>query len=126
MKAKECPRYEACGAPVCPLNFPERFDWFPSDEICKNKNYSNLDWIKNQKKIAKKAKDPDKYFNFRMLNQNCRITKGIIGLDPEKDEDLQLKKWLTLHPAQKKMSLAQRKIVAERFRRYRQLKKKIT
>jgi len=126
MKAEECPRYEACGAPMCPLNFPEKSIWCLGDGICKNRDYSNLDWIKNQKKIAKKTKDESKYFNFRMLNQNCRITKGIIGLDPEKDEGAQLKKWLALHPVQKKMSLAQRKIITERFRRYRQLKKKIT
>lgn len=124
MEAKDCPRYETCSALICPLNFHKEYIWYPGDEICKNKDYSNLDWIKNQKKIAKKTKDGSKYFNFQMLNRNCRVTKGIIGLDPEKEEGLQLKKWLALHPTQKKMSLAQRKAVAERFRKYRQLKKK--
>lgn len=124
MEAKECPRFEACGATICPLNSPEKSIWYPSDGICKNWDYSNLDWIKNQKKIAKKAKDGSKYFNFQMLNRNCRITKGIIGLDPEKDEGFQLKKWFTLHPTLKKMSLAQRKAVGERLRKYHQLKGK--
>lgn len=124
MEAKDCPKFDICSAILCPLNFPERYTWYPSDEICKNRDYFNLDWIKNQKKIAKKAKDESKYFTFQMLNRNCRITKGIIGLDQEKDEGFQLKKWLTLHPAQKKMSLAQRKAVGERLRKYRRTKKK--
>jgi len=127
MLKENCPRFETCGASLCPLNnLKDESAWYPDEEVCKNSAYSKLRFIQNQKKIAKRAKDPDKYFNFRMLNQNCRITKGIIGLDPEKDEGPQLKKWLTLHPAHKKMSLAQRKIIAERFRKYRQLKKKIT
>lgn len=126
MEARECPRYETCSATLCPLNFPEKSFWYPCDEICKNRDYSNLDWIKNQKKIAKKAKDGSKYFNLQMLNRNCRITKGITGLDPEEDEGPQLKKWLTLHPPKKEMSLAQKKIVVERFRKYRRSKKKIT
>jgi len=125
MLKEDCPKYEACSATICPLDNPgEGSIWYPDDEICKNKDYFDLDWIKNQKKIAKKAKDDSKYFNFQMLNRNCRITKGIVGLEPEKDEGPQLKKWLGLHPAQKKMSLAQRKAVAERFRKYRQLKEK--
>ncbi len=124
MEAKECPRYETCSALICPLNFHKEYIWFPDDEICRNPDYSKLRFIRNQKKIAKKAKDKSKYFNFQMLNRNCRITKGITGLDPEKDERLQLKKWLTLHPPLKKMSLAQKKAVVERFRKYRQLKEK--
>jgi len=127
MTSQECRKSDECSAPICPLeDHPEKYIWFPDDEICKNSAYSKLRFIQNQKKIVKKTRDPDKYFNFRMLNQNCRITKGIVGLDPEKDEGTQLKKWLALHPAQKKMSLVQRKIIAERFRKYRQLKKKIT
>jgi len=124
MEVKECSKYETCSALICPLNFSEIYIWHPDEEICKNKDYSNLDWIKNQKKIAKKTKDVTKYFTFQMLNRNYRITKGIIGLDPEKDEGPQLKKWLALHPTMKKMSLTQRKAVAERFRKYRQLKEK--
>jgi len=124
MPREECPRCEACSALICPLNFPEGPIWYPDEEVCKNKDYSNLVWIKSQKKIAKKAKDNSNYFNFQMLNRNCRITKGITGLDPEKDEGPQLKKWLTLHPALKKMSLAQKKAIVERFRKYRQLKRK--
>jgi len=125
MLKEDCPRYETCNATICPLDNPEEgFTWYPEEEICKNGDYSNLDWIKNQRKIAKKAKDNSKYFNFQMLNRNCRITKGITGLDPEKDESSQLKKWLVLHPPLKKMSLAQKKAVVERFRKYRQLKGK--
>lgn len=125
MKAEDCPRHEICNASLCPLNnLDERSDWFPDEEVCKNKDYSNLDWIKNQKKIAKKAKDASKYFNFQMLNRNCRVTKGIIGLDPEKDEGPQLKKWLDLHPTMKKMSITQRKAVSERLRKYHRTKKK--
>jgi len=123
MPKEDCPRYETCSATICPLNKPnEGSTWYPEENICKNKDYSNLEWIKNQKKIAKKTKDMSKYFNFQMLNRDCRITKGIIGLDPEKDEGLQLKKWLALHPVMKKMSLAQRKAVGERLRKYHQLK----
>lgn len=124
MPKEDCPRYYTCSATICPLNFPEKSLWYPEEEICKNGDYSDLDWIKNQKKIAKKVKDESKYFNFQMLNRNCRVAKGIIGLDPEKDEGPQLKKWLALHPALKKMSLAQRKAVGEKLRKYRQSKGK--
>lgn len=123
MPKEDCPKCETCGASICPLNFPEKYSWFPDEEICRNRDYFNLDWIKNQKKIAKRTKDTSKYFNFQMLNRNCRIVKGIIGLDSEKDEALQLKKWLVLHPTRKKMSPAQRKIIAERFRKFRSLKR---
>ena len=123
MRAEECPKWETCSAPICPLNFLKDSVWCPSDEVCKSRDYSNLDWIKDQKKIAKKAKDRSKYFTFQMLNRNCRITKGIIGQEQE-NEGPQLKKWLALHPTMKKMSLAQRKAVGERLKKYRQLKGK--
>ncbi|MBA7706908.1 hypothetical protein ES703_115767 [subsurface metagenome] len=124
MPKEDCPKYETCSATLCPLNNPEEESayWYPDEEICRK--HPVPDWVKSQKKIAKKVKDRSKYFTFKMLNRNCRITKGIIGLDPEKDEGLQLKKWLALHPTKKKMSLAQRKAVGERLRKYRQLKEK--
>lgn len=121
---ENCKHWDVCSAPICPLDTKKNLQgycWYADEEICRSREFSGLAWIRNQKKIAKRTKDNNKYFNFEMLNRNCRITKGIIGLDPEKDEIPQLKKWLRSHPIMKEMSESQKKIVVKRFKRAKEL-----
>ena len=78
----ECKFYENCSAPLCPLDSGNHV-WFPDEGICRNK----LDWVKNQKKIAKKAKDREGYYTIDMLKQIQRVTAGIVGADPDRVND---------------------------------------
>lgn len=121
MKVEDCPNYENCGASMCPLDKPEKYIFYPDDEICK-KHHSK--WIKNQKKIAKKAKDVNKYFTYEMLKTNCVIGNGIMGLDPDKPEEPQLKKWFESHPPKKELTNLQKRVIANRFAEYRKKLKK--
>jgi len=124
MKVEDCPKYDTCSAPMCPLSNPEKVIWYADEEICKNREFFDLIWIKNQKKYSKKVKDYSKYFNFKMLKQNCKVTKGIIGLDPNKEEYSQLKKWLAQHPVKKELSKIEKEKVAQRFKKARENLKK--
>ena len=123
MASPQCPKFDVCNAPLCPMDEESLSHgiWYPDEEICKRKAFANMDWIKRQKKIAKKAKRMDRYFTFEMLKRNCVITKGIEGLDPDKPEEPQLKKWFKKHPEKKirKVSEEQKKLGAEVLRKYR-------
>ncbi|MGC8585820.1 MAG: hypothetical protein ACP5L4_06905 [Thermoplasmata archaeon] len=81
MNLVKCPYFELCNAPLCPLyNF--QGIWYADEEICKNPEYSNLDVIKNQKKISKinKRHEVQGIFTYNMLNRSLIVKKGITGL----------------------------------------------
>jgi hypothetical protein len=97
---KDCKKFDSCSAPICPLALGS-YIWYPDEEICKYLMFAKLVWIRNQKKIAKRAKDNDTYYTLGMLKQKCVIRKGITGLDPDKDISKQKKdvlNWLQDHP----------------------------
>ena len=120
--SSQCPRFEICSAPLCPLEEKELQNkiWYPDDEFCKKSPAPK--WVADQRKIAKKAKDRNKYFTYDMLRRNCRISKGISGLDPEKDEAPQLVRWFEMHPEKRELSLLEKKIIAKRFKKAREEK----
>lgn len=121
---KQCPRYEKCGASMCPLE-TERLNvlvWYPDDAVCKR--IPALDWVLMQRKVARKTRDLDRYFTYGMLKRNCKVAKGILGLNPDKDEASQLKKWLEMHPPKRKLSKLEKKVIAKRFKEYRDKRKK--
>ena len=93
-----CKYYDGCSAPLCPIL---------SDE--ENKKYKNLpDWIKQQRKVAKKA-SPDNfwfYFTLDMLRVRFRVTKSVKGLDPDKKESPQLEQWFKRNKGIKKRKLS--------------------
>lgn len=122
--AEKCPKFENCGASLCPLDKKhlEIGAWYPDEEICKWAPVP--DWVLTQRKIAKKAKDNNKYFTYGMLKRNCKIVKGITGLDPDKAESPQLEKWFQMHPPKKELSKLQKKIIARRFKKAREKNKK--
>ena len=57
-----------------------------------------------QRKIAKSAGRESGYFTQAMLNRNCVIRPGISGLDPDREGDSQVRKWMAEHPEKREMS----------------------
>jgi len=54
MKAIECPYFDSCDAPICPLDEnKEKTLWYSDEAICKNWDFSDLEFIKTQKKVSK-------------------------------------------------------------------------
>jgi hypothetical protein len=88
MIPEKCPYFEKCDAPICPLNNFQGI-WYADEEICKNPEYSNLDVIKNQKKISRinKKHEVQGIFTFAMLNRPLKIYKSISGLNEDQDLD---------------------------------------
>ncbi len=112
-KSNQCRHFDCCSAPLCPLDEKHlRTDiWYPDEEICSLKTVPN--WVKTQKKVAKKTKDKDTYYTYEMLNRNCKVGTGMTGLNPDKPEELQLIAWLEKHPQKKAISEKQKKILIE-------------
>ena len=102
---KSCTKFSECSAPLCPLDKTlEVGMWYPDEPICAKHNH---EWIKTQRKIAERTREPEKYFTYEMLNRNCVIGRAMAGLDPEKPRDEELKKWLAKHPPKKKRELSE-------------------
>jgi len=99
MNAKDCEFYDTCSAQLCPLDLEslKHCSWFPDEEICKLQKAGKLLFIKQQKKLKKKCKYPDTYFLYEMLSKKRRFG-NTRGLDPDKREAPQLRKWLKNHP----------------------------
>lgn len=99
MANKECRHFEYCSAPLCPMDpgSLEHCAWFPDEEICRRQ--PALDWIKVQKKLAKRMTFNNGCFTYSMLNQGCMLQKGTKGIDPEKGPiHKQEAAWLEKHP----------------------------
>jgi hypothetical protein len=59
------------------------------------------DWVKRQRKVSRRAA-PDGYFTLAMLTQDCRISKGIKGIDPDgtdRERAAGEAAWFKAHPA---------------------------
>jgi len=115
MASDKCPRFNNCNAPLCPLDREslEFGIWYPDEEICQNRNFSKLRWIRNQKKILKVNAPKDRYFSFTMLKRKCVIGKKMQGLDPDEPEGPQLERWLKQHPERKPLSEKQKQVIAK-------------
>ena len=68
MTQDDCRLYETCSAPLCPLDRASLLNsiWYPDEEICRSRTFSNLTWIRQQGKIAKSASRTDRYFHPEM------------------------------------------------------------
>ena len=117
MRRDQCPGYQRCSAPLCPLDEDSLRQgiWYPDEEICKSRQHSSALWIKAQKKIARKARRRDRYFTYEMLARNCIITPGIRGLDPDRPRQAQLEVWLRKHPPKRKLTEQERAKLRERM-----------
>ena len=113
IRSDQCRHFDSCSASLCPLD-PEHLKaviWYPDEEICQLKSVPN--WVKSQKKIAKKTKDKNTYYTYEMLNRNCRVGRGMTGLNPDEPQELQLIAWHNSHPQKKVISEKQKKILVE-------------
>ena len=94
--SKQCKHFNSCSGPLCPLDLCGI--WYADEDICKVRKFQQERWIKNQKKIKKVGSYDTGYFTKEMLDRRLFVKKGIKGIDPDKDEPRQLKKWLREHP----------------------------
>jgi len=83
--SEECVSYEGCSATLCPLEIDSNHVWFPDEDICRK--HGKVDWIKKQRKIARKANNKDTYFTVDMLKEVKRVTANIVGADPDRVND---------------------------------------
>lgn len=131
---EECPRFNICSANLCPfdLGLSERI-WYPEEAICtKQGMLKEYPWIKSQRKIARRCKDPDKYFTIEMLKKLSQVRKGTVGLSPDVEEAPQIRSWLNRHPMReprrfpkKKYTEQERKEIGQRLREARESKLKV-
>ena len=102
-RSPACTLYETCLAPLCPLDRSSlKGIWYPDEEICRSRSYANLAWIGSQRRIGRVGARG--YFTLEMLKRNCIVKKGIAGLDPDAEEEPQLRRWLADHPKRREMS----------------------
>lgn len=75
-KPEECPSYEECRAPLCPLGEGSKdVTWIPGEQICICKVFRSLPWIRMQRRLERKGKKG--FFNIEMLVLMKRVTDGI-------------------------------------------------
>ena len=96
MTAERCRLFEDCLAPLCPLDpISLKGVWYSDEEICRSRTHGNLPWIRAQRKVARVRAVG--YFTLEMLHDICTARKGLTGLDPNEEEQAQLRRWLDLH-----------------------------
>ncbi|MEM3192857.1 MAG: hypothetical protein QXU98_07605 [Candidatus Parvarchaeota archaeon] len=135
-RPEDCKFFNSCSASLCPLDSKIREKiWLPeeSDEICRNKEFAGLQFVKTQKKIAKAVKkrseNRNDFFTFAMLDRNITIKSGIRGIpeppntkDPMKWYLNKERKWLLEHPEKKQLSLEE---IERRRQRMKTLKEEV-
>ncbi|MEM0135770.1 MAG: hypothetical protein QXU18_11215 [Thermoplasmatales archaeon] len=137
---EDCKFFDSCSVSLCPLDsgMKEKI-WLPDesdkDEICKNREFAGLQFIKTQRKIVrairkKDDEDRDDYFSFAMLDRDVVIRSGIRGIpeppdtvkDPMKWYLDKERKWLLEHPVKKQLSLEE---IERRRQRMKTLKEEV-
>lgn len=108
MNASDCPYFNDCSAPLCPLDEASlsACSWFPDEETCRRRDLS-ADWIARARKIARVVgSDPERgSFTLSMLSRNFRMTSALRGLDPDKPiTPDRVEAWLADHPEIKALS----------------------
>ncbi|MEM0159911.1 MAG: hypothetical protein QW393_04110 [Candidatus Micrarchaeaceae archaeon] len=133
---EDCKFFNSCSASLCPLDSKIREKiWLPeeSDEICRNKEFAGLQFIKTQKKVArivkKRNEKRDDYFSYEMLNRNIVVKSGIRGIPEPPNTKAPMKwyqdkerKWLFEHPVKKQLSLEE---IERRRQRMKTLKEEV-
>jgi len=122
MKAIECPYFDFCNAPICPLDEDkEKAIWYSHEAICKNPEYSGLEFIITQKKIAKvnKTHSVKGYFTLKMLNQKIIVRSGIQGVNqdiPIESSFIIEENWSRKHKPISKEGLEKRRVNMKKAR----------
>jgi hypothetical protein len=94
----DCKYFDGCSAPLCPKDdgITDR-TWFVDEDICRLADVP--EWIRRQRKVSRKAALGG-CFIFSILNYDCRITKGMKGIDPngtDKERIAGETAWLKAH-----------------------------
>jgi hypothetical protein len=80
--------------------------WFAGEPVCCLHDVP--EWVKQQRKIVKRGTSKTAgCFTLSMLERDCRIKKGITGIDPDganSEREAAEKVWLEKHPAKKPIS----------------------
>jgi hypothetical protein len=95
----DCKYFDGCSAPLCPKDegVADR-TWFPDEDICRLADVPA--WVKRQRKVSRRAALGG-YFTLAMLEQDCRILKGMKGIDPDgtdKERAADKTAWFKTHP----------------------------
>jgi hypothetical protein len=95
----DCKYFDGCSAPLCPKDedIADRY-WFADEDICRLADVPA--WVKRQRRVSRKAA-MDGYFILAMLEQDCRISKGMKGIDPDgtdKERAADEAAWFKAHP----------------------------
>jgi hypothetical protein len=95
----DCKYFDGCSSPLCPKDegVADRY-WFPDEDMCRLAAVP--EWVKRQRKVSRKAAQGG-YFTRAMLKQDCRICKGMKGIDPngtEKERAAEEAAWFKTHP----------------------------
>lgn len=71
---ESCPSYPVCSAPLCPLDEQSLKNgiWYPDEPICNNR-LQKPEWIRIQRRIARKAKIRTNYFTLEDLQVIKRV-----------------------------------------------------
>jgi len=102
--------YPGCSANLCPLDpTVKTLGWYSDesdfDEICRNPEFENLQFIKTQRKI-RKAKRKKKgleaeFFTYAMLDRDIIVRPGIRGIPPDFSDGKE-EQWIKKHPERKR------------------------
>jgi hypothetical protein len=95
----KCKYFDGCSAPLCPQDegIADR-TCFADEDICRLADAP--EWVKRQRKVSRKAAMGG-YFTVAMLKQDCRIPKGMKGIDPDGTDEERVADeatWFKEHP----------------------------
>lgn len=83
----DCPSFEGCSAPLCPIS-EELNDcvWYADEAICNARKFTKLHWIRIQKRLKKYNASSDVgYFTRQMLDdrKSCSKHGATKGINPD-------------------------------------------
>jgi hypothetical protein len=112
-----CKYFDGCSAPLCPKDEGVAdLTWFPDEDICRLSNVP--EWVKRQRKVSRKAALGG-YFTLAMLKQDCHLSKGIKGIDPngtDKERAADEAAWFKAHPVITAVMRLKKRAVASKNR----------
>jgi hypothetical protein len=95
----DCKYFDGCSAPLCPKDGGAALrTWFADEDICRLADVPA--WVRRQRKVFRKAARGG-YFTLAMLRHECRIPKGMRGIDPDgtdKEREAGEAAWFKAHP----------------------------
>ena len=94
MTPEECPRFDHCGAMLCPLSSEDSV-WLSDEEICKLSDFQNTTLIRTQKKIQRRRAPG--VFTKAMLGRKIIVGKNIKGIRDDEADRKAEDTWIQKH-----------------------------